>query len=115
MFILDDLLTLPVRGSLWIFEEIYNAAEAELESEAETVTAQLQRLYVLLETGEITEQEFDRREAELLDRLETIEERGDRIGCEDDEDFIDGEEEFGGGEGSAFVWRGPTFSAGTLP
>lgn len=79
MFILDDILLSPVRGILWVFNELYNAARLEVENEAEAITAELSELYMLLETGKITEAEFDAREKELLDRMDEIEERGSHI------------------------------------
>ena len=76
MLIIDDILLSPMKGLLWIFEEIQDAAEQELHNESGAITAQLQQLYILLESGEITEAEFDRQEGELLDRLDAISERG---------------------------------------
>jgi hypothetical protein len=76
VLIIDDILLSPVKGLLWIFEEIQDAAEQELHNESDAITAQLQQLYILLESGEITEAEFDRQEGELLDRLDAISERG---------------------------------------
>jgi hypothetical protein len=57
---------------IWIFEEIRDAAEHELREEADAITLQLQQLYAMLENNAITETEFDRREAELLDRLDQL-------------------------------------------
>jgi hypothetical protein len=76
MLIVDDILLFPFSGLLWVFEEIHNAAEQEIRDEAEGITLELQRLYALLEGGQITEAEFDRQEAELLDRLDEIREGG---------------------------------------
>jgi hypothetical protein len=76
MLIADDILLFPIKGVFWVFNEIYNAAEQELLNESDSLTAQLQQLYVMLETGKITETEFDLREAELLDRLDAIQEQG---------------------------------------
>ena len=73
MLIVDDILTFPMKGILWVFDEIHNAAEEELANDADAVTSQLQQLYVMLESGTITEAQFDAREAELLDRLEAME------------------------------------------
>jgi hypothetical protein len=39
-----------------------------------------------LETGEITEEEFEQQETLLLDRLDALNEEDDLIGDEDDED-----------------------------
>jgi len=75
MFIIDDILFSPVRGILWIFREMHNAAQQEIENEAESITAELSDLYMMLETERITEDEFDTREKQLLDRLDEIQER----------------------------------------
>jgi len=79
MLLVDDILLSPFKGLLWIFEEIHNAADQELHNESDAITAQLQQLYTLLETGKITEAEFDRQENELLDRLDAIHERASFI------------------------------------
>jgi hypothetical protein len=74
MLLVDDIVLFPMKGVLWVFDEIYQAAEQALESEADDITAQLQQLYRMLESGGITEAEFDVREAGLLDRLEAMQE-----------------------------------------
>ena len=67
------LLSAPFRGLLWIFEEVAKRAEQELYDE-DAVKAELMDLYMKLEAGSITEEEFGRQEAELVKRLEAIEE-----------------------------------------
>ena len=79
MLILDDILLFPIKGIFWIFRELHKAAQQELASEAEAITDELSELYMMLETGQITEDEFDSREKELLDRLDEIQERGTLI------------------------------------
>nr|WP_222109031.1 gas vesicle protein GvpG [Streptomyces cupreus] len=59
----------PVRGSGWVIGQVLREAE-RVYRDPVTVRAQLARLEEQLETGEIDEEEFDRREDELLDRLE---------------------------------------------
>lgn len=76
MFIVDDILLFPAHSILWIFRELYNAAQEEVANEAESLTTQLSELYMALETGRMTEAEFDEREKELLDRLDAVEARG---------------------------------------
>ena len=49
-------------------------AERELYNK-DAVRAELTDLYVRLEAGSLSEEEFDQREAELVERLEEIEER----------------------------------------
>jgi Gas vesicle protein G len=72
MFLIDDLLMSPVKGVLWVFREIHDAAEQELAGEGEAITAALSELYMKLETGQITEEQFDAQEKVLLDRLDRL-------------------------------------------
>lgn len=73
MFLLDDVLLFPIHGIMAVFREIHNAAEQEAANEAEAIRTELGDLYMMLETGRLSEDEFDRREKELLDRLDAIE------------------------------------------
>jgi hypothetical protein len=75
MLLVDDILFFPVTGILWIFREIDKIAHEELDGEAQSITEQLRLLYMQLETGGITEQEFDAEEKLLLDRLDAIDSR----------------------------------------
>jgi hypothetical protein len=72
MFLVDDILLSPVKGVLWVFREIHDAAQQELAGESETITAALSELYMRLETEQITEAEFDAQEKVLLDRLDRL-------------------------------------------
>lgn len=74
MLLIDDIVRFPMSGLLWIFQEIHNAAEQEVRAEADSITLELQQLYAGLETGKITEEEFDRRESVLLDKLDQLQE-----------------------------------------
>ena len=80
MFVVDDLLMAPARGLLWIFQEIHRAAQEEQVTDAESITAELSTLYMRLETGKLTEEEFDAEEKLLLERLDRIHKPGQRIG-----------------------------------
>ncbi|HEY4901716.1 MAG TPA: gas vesicle protein GvpG [Terriglobales bacterium] len=79
MFVVDDLLMAPAHGLLWIFQEIYRAAQEELVTDAESITAELSALYMRLETGKLTEEEFDAEEKLLLERLDRIHKPGKQI------------------------------------
>ena len=72
MGLITGLLTLPlapVRGVAWVGEQI--AAEADRELNDETrVRSELARLGVELELGRIDEEDYERQEELLLDRLE---------------------------------------------
>jgi len=70
--LITGLLTLPlapVRGVMWVGEQIAEEAERELD-EQRSVRRALARLEADLEMGRIGEDEFERREDELLERLE---------------------------------------------
>lgn len=104
MLLVDDLLLAPITGLLWVFRKIHDAAQEEMLGEADAITQELRDLYMMLETGRVTEAEFDARERALLDRLEVIQARGSGPGAEDtDEDAEadegDGDDEDAGEEG----------------
>ena len=89
MFLIDDILMAPAHGLLWIFKEIHHAVEEEQANEAEAITTKLSELYMMLETGQMTEAEFDAAEKTLLDRLDAIKEReGGEEEDEDDEEVV---------------------------
>ncbi len=73
MLLIDDIFLSPIKGLFYIFKQIHNAAEEEFFNE-EDISAQLSELYMMLETGKITEEEFNKNESELLNRLEQIHE-----------------------------------------
>ena len=92
MFLIDDVLLSPAKGLFYIFKQIHKAAEEEFLNE-ENVSAELSELYMMLETGKITEEEFNNRESELLNRLEQIEEYKKKHFEEVEENEDDGEDE----------------------
>lgn len=75
MLLVDDILFFPVQSIFWIFREIGKIAHEELAGEAASISEQLRLLYMQLETGRITELQFDAEESVLLDRLDAIQER----------------------------------------
>ena len=81
MFLLDKLLTTPL---LWIVKEINQAVQQEIDGEAEALSRSLSELYMKLETGAITEEEFEVEEKQLLDRLDAIELRNQDADAESD-------------------------------
>ena len=69
MFIVDDLLIgLPAKGLLSIFEKIYEMAQTELTDESK-IKEELLRSQTLYEIDQITEEEYQKIEAVLLERL----------------------------------------------
>ncbi len=89
MLLVDDLLLAPIHGLLWIFGKVHDAAQEEIAGEADAISEELRELYMMLETGRITEAEFDARERTLLDRLETVQDRESEPDEEDDEEEVD--------------------------
>jgi gas vesicle protein GvpG len=74
MGLITGLLTLPlapVRGTIWLAERIQEQAEAELYDES-AITASLQELDALRETGELDEAEIAEAEDALIERLMAI-------------------------------------------
>ncbi|MGB8345521.1 MAG: gas vesicle protein GvpG [Ktedonobacteraceae bacterium] len=69
MFVLDDLLIgLPAKGLIGIFQQICDMAQAEFTDEAKIKEALL-RIQTLYEIDEISEAEYQKQEAALLERL----------------------------------------------
>jgi Gas vesicle protein G len=89
MFLIDDLLLSPGSFLIWVMRKVHEAAQEELENDSARITTELSELHRKLETGAITESQFDAREKELLDRLDRINEQTEDADSEegrDDED-----------------------------
>ncbi|MBI4720314.1 MAG: gas vesicle protein GvpG [Chitinivibrionia bacterium] len=95
MFLVDDLLAAPFTSLLWVFRELHHAVQREIAGEAEAVTRSLSELYMKLETGAITEEEFAAGEKPLLDRLDAIREREEGVAEGGGEEELEEEEEAG--------------------
>ncbi|AZM87234.1 MULTISPECIES: gas vesicle protein GvpG [Streptomyces] len=73
MGLLKEVLLLPaapVRGTAWVMRQVLAEAERQYHDPA-VVQRELARLVAAFEAGEMDESEFDRREDELLARLES--------------------------------------------
>ncbi len=74
MFILDDLLfKLPAKGFMGIFKKIAEMAEAELDDEPK-IREELQQLEFLYETDQISEEKYQEKADELMERLTVLQE-----------------------------------------
>jgi Gas vesicle protein G len=93
VFVVDDIVFSPVKGVLAIFKEIYKAAAQEMADEADSIRAELSRLYQLLDSGELSDGEFDDLERDLLDRLDVIEAREATFGIDEAEEGSEDEED----------------------
>jgi hypothetical protein len=74
MFLLDDLLLAPVKGILWLAEQVQKEANSQLFDAAE-IKARLAEIQELYDSGMISEAEFLKAEEKLLARLNAAQER----------------------------------------
>jgi Gas vesicle protein G len=92
MFLLDDILLSPVNGFVWLCRQIESAALKEFEVTPEQISEDLSLLYMMLETEQITLEEFEARETELLDLLDELQAE-DEVDEEDDDDDDDDDDD----------------------
>jgi len=71
MFIIDDILLAPLKGIIFLGKKINEVIEKETSDEG-TVKERLMALQLQFEMDEIDEEEYDRKEEELLESLERI-------------------------------------------
>lgn len=71
MFLLDDILLAPLKGVVWIAEKIQELTEKEL-TDQDKIKEKLMALQLQFELDEITEEEYDKQENELLTKLNII-------------------------------------------
>jgi hypothetical protein len=74
MFLLDDLLSLPLSGLKFVFRTLRQVAE-EQYTDTGPIKERLLELQLQLESAEITEGEYVQREAEIIRELREIENR----------------------------------------
>jgi predicted RNA-binding protein associated with RNAse of E/G family len=75
MFLIDDLLLLPVKGFLGMVEKIRDMALEELEDTPEKLKRELLDLQMALESDQITEEEYQKKEKDILERFEALKEK----------------------------------------
>ena len=69
MIIIDDLLLLPFKGLMAVFEKVHELAEQELSDESK-LKEELLRMQTLYELDQISEEEYLIKEVDILKRLE---------------------------------------------
>ena len=74
MFLIDDILLAPVSGFKFILGQIQKMADQELNDDT-VIKEQLLELQMRLELEEISETEYQEREAELFARLRALKTR----------------------------------------
>ncbi len=73
MFLIDDILLAPLKGVIFIGKKINEVIDKEMSDEG-SVKERLMRLQLQFEMDEIDEEEYDKREDELLNLLGQIRE-----------------------------------------
>lgn len=71
MFLVDDILLAPLKGVIWLGKKINEIAEKEVSDEGR-IKEKLMELQLRFEIDEISEEEYNTQEKELLERLDTI-------------------------------------------
>ena len=74
MFLIDDILLAPVSGFKFILGQIQKMADQELNDDT-VIKEQLLELQMRLELDEISESEYQEREAEIFARLRALKQR----------------------------------------
>jgi len=71
MLLIDDILFAPLKGIIFLAEKINEVIEKETSDEG-AIKERLMALQLKFEMDEIDEEEYDKREDELLKTLERI-------------------------------------------
>ena len=71
-FFIDDILLAPIKGIVWIAEKVRDMALEELEDTPEKLQRELLDLQMVFETEEITEAEYEKKEKDILERMEAL-------------------------------------------
>lgn len=71
MLLIDDILLAPLKGVIWIGEKLNELVEKEFSDEGR-IKEKLMELQLKFELDEISDEEYNTREKELLDRLDAI-------------------------------------------
>ena len=71
-FLIDDILLAPIKGIIWIAEKVRDMALEELEDTPEKLQRELLDLQMALESEQIAEAEYQKKEKDILKRLESL-------------------------------------------
>ena len=70
-FIVDDILLAPIKFPVWIAKKLSEYAEKEMADDSK-IHEDLLELQMRYEMGEISDEEYDKQEAMLMEKLEEI-------------------------------------------
>jgi len=71
-FLIDDILLAPIKGIVWLAEKVRDMAVEELEDTPEKLQRELLDLQMALGTEQISKDEHQKREKDILERLEAL-------------------------------------------
>ena len=71
MFLIDSILLAPVKGVIWLGKKINEVVEKETSDQG-VIKEKLMELQLQFELDEISEEEYNKKEKELLERLDLI-------------------------------------------
>jgi hypothetical protein len=71
VFLIDSILLAPLKAVIWMGQKLSDMAQKEL-CNGGRIKEELMRLQLQFELDEISQQEYDRKEKELLDRLDVV-------------------------------------------
>ena len=71
MFLIDDILLAPLKSVIWLGKKINEVVEREVSDEGR-IKERLMELQLRFELDEISEDEYNKQEKELLARLDEI-------------------------------------------
>lgn len=71
MFLIDDLLFSPLKLVVWLGDKLNEVVNREVSDEG-LIKEKLMHLQLQFELDEVTEEEYNRQEKELLAHLEAI-------------------------------------------
>jgi hypothetical protein len=74
MFLIDKILLAPVKGLWFVFGEIHKQVEEEITDTPDKLKKELYDLQTLLDSKQISEDEYQKREDSILQRWNRIKE-----------------------------------------
>ena len=71
MFLIDDIFLAPLKSVIWLGRKINEIVEKELSDEGR-IKEELMELQMRFELDEINEEEYNKAEKKLLERLDVV-------------------------------------------
>jgi uncharacterized membrane protein len=78
MFLIDDILLAPLKSVIWLGKKINEVVEREVSDEGR-IKERLMELQLRFELDEITEDEYNKQERELLVRLDAVRKTNEEV------------------------------------